>query len=109
MTPRKRIIPSLKKIIIDRKRIIKMKKYRVIPFLALASMSLTSCGFFNFFNNTTLEKKNVTVYETYDWEEGDINLEDSKIKDIDIKYLKDQELIPYITLQDYFSLFPSRI
>ena len=83
-----------------------MKKYRVIPFLALASMSLTSCGFFNFFNNTTLENKKVTVYETYDWEEGDINLEDSKIKDIDIKYLKDQELIPYITLEDYFSLFP---
>ncbi|MCR4911725.1 MAG: hypothetical protein K5925_04305 [Bacilli bacterium] len=87
----------------------KFTKY-YLPLFAL-TMSLTSCGFGFYrvtYDTTALENKNVSAYSIFNIDAATTyDLETKKTKGkINIRYEKNKEYIPYITIEDYLSLLP---
>lgn len=79
-----------------------MKNKKIIGiYLLFISISLSSCGLFDFNAKTVnfIDKK-IALYHL-----NDKDNKREKIKDVTLKFVPEKELIPYVTLADYASMF----
>lgn len=80
-----------------------MKK-RLFSFIALSAIALTSCSFFGNQNNYKSYEKEINVYNIDDLDE-ESNLSSGYQKTINARFIEGEDLIPYLTLKQYASLY----